>query len=700
MTDALEPPLLALFCDNGELRMASYPYFKWTAPRAAHFKDSYLDWSRLLTKRADALHPARPDGGTDYEPIFIRLLGDTPEAARTAFKAAVAQDSTLLMDPHEAQALDARIDDPNMLSGVPDEYALYRRVGTPDTQHAALFEVLDTGVPIRLDDTPSAPGPKSSPQSATHSPGTPIVAIIDDGIGFLNQRFRRGTETRFHAIWLQALESRSAEGGVLSGLVLNADDIEPLLAERETKVYGALDTYLNSPIGRVSRAHGTHVLDLAAGADPNSGDPVADWPLLAVQLPAETVDDTSGVWFESYVLQGLRWILRQAASVDPSAPVIVNLSLGVSAGPKDGSRFVECQLAREAERWEAATGQPVRLVWSFGNGYRADLNARWELPGSAEVTVRALPDDMTSSYVELHLRDAASSALSLNITTPDGTASGPLSVAEGEVCSLENAHGDVVARLYHQPSRDQGEGVVEAAHYVLAFAPTVARKTGEPVAPPGAWTIAAEADVPGELLVQIQRDDSLPGSALRGRQAHFDHAGSYDWNAFTADYTRPGPNGPVCRDGSHNALCTAQARQVVTVGAAMYTGRLAGQTPENYEPAVYTAQGASWGLVGPTVSAPVEIGRASGGMAATGLLSGQRARIGGTSAAAGRVTRALALSAGRLQENLFKSESTQLDDFDPDVLDLFAVPDTQADRLGAYVVVPLPARSKAQTETA
>ncbi|BBU58596.1 hypothetical protein KU6B_48610 [Mameliella alba] len=79
---------------------------------------------------------------------------------------------------------------------------------------------------------------------------------------------------------------------------------------------------------------------------------------------------------------GLRWILRQAARVDATAPVIVNVSLGVLAGPKDGTHFVEHQMAREAQTWEEVTGQPVRLVWAFGNSYRSSQVA-WLTPTEA-----------------------------------------------------------------------------------------------------------------------------------------------------------------------------------------------------------------------------------------------------------------------------------------------------------------------------
>lgn len=674
--------------------------FHWNAPRPATFRDPYLDWSRLLGKRLDAIAPVRPDRGTEYEPIFVRLVDNTP-AARKALQDALKTSTSLLMDPHEADALAGRIDDPRHLAGLPDEYALYRRIGTPDHDHGSLFTVIDTGVPIHLQEPPKAP--PAAPLTAVHPHHNckPIVAIIDDGIGFLNDRFCKGNESRFHAIWLQALESRSDEGGILSGRVLDRATITSLRSEPEADVYARLNRELQGFETRAASnratTHGTHVLDLAAGAE--DGDPVADWPLLAVQLPPEAVDDTSGTWFESYILQGLRWILRQAASIDPTSPVIVNLSLGVSAGPKDGTRFAEHQLAREARLWEEHTGQPVRLVWSFGNGNRNDLTATWDLDagGSADILARVQPDDMTASYVEVFLRGAGSEALGLTITAPDGTSSGALTLDVDTVCSLKDAQDRAVARLYHAPARHHGDGTEEPAHYVLALAPSAPRKPGEATAPCGAWKIEATTTQPARLLMMIQRDDALAGSRLRGRQAHFDAPNAYGWDADTAEYTCPQPGGPVTRAGSHNAMCTTDCRQLITVGAALHSGRMEGKHPENFTPARYSASGCDWSTNGPTVSAVVEYGPFSGGIRASGTLSGSRSRIGGTSAAAGVITRALALSAARIVENARDATTVQLDDFDPAVLDLFNVLPEHAAQLGTYVVVPLPASDAPHT---
>lgn len=687
--------------DQDRIRGTIMPHV-WTKPRAHAFRDAYLDWARLIGLRRDMLPPARPDRGTEYAPVFVRLIpAEDVIAARTALRDLVMDgDSAFLIDAVELAALRARIDTPQDLADLPDEYMVFRRIGTPDGAQADLFEVLDSGMPVQIDTAGPLPDPAAPVPPSAH-PGQPIVAILDDGIGFLNARFCRTDDdgarrTRFHGLWLQALEQHETPPrGTVSGRILGAADINALLDQGDERAsYAALNTALYPGQTRdetgFGTTHGTHVLDLAAGADPaDAKDPARNWPLLGVQLPPESIDDTSGTWFESYLVMGLRWILRQARQVDATAPVIVNISLGVLAGPKDGTRFVEYQMAREARLWETLTGQPVRLVWAFGNSYRSSQVARYKpKPEQQDITWRVQPDDETASFVEIHCRGADTPGITVGLTTPGGVASGLMALEPGEIRSLERADGAALARLYHVPARSLDPDTECAAHYVLALAPTRGQKEAEPLAPCGAWGISVKAAA--EVLVQVQRDDAIRGAEARGRQSYLDHPAAYEWDTQRATYTAPGA-GPITDDGCHNALVTAACRQVFSVGAAQRAGREDGQAIANFCPATYSGQGVAWSVPGPTVATVVGLGAFAAGVRAAGTLSGSTRRLSGTSAAAGRLTRALALSAGRISANAGNPASEKLDDIDSAFLVLIETPDA---RLGKAVVdlpEPLPA---------
>ena len=78
--------------------------------------------------------------------------------------------------------------------------------------------------------------------------------------------------------------------------------------------------------------------------------------------------------------------------------------------------------------------------------------------------------------------------------------------------------------------------------------------------------------------------------------------------------------------------------RMLSVGAAR-----PGRAPGAARPALYSAEGAPWSLPGPTLSAVAERGMAPRGLLGSGTLSGTARASGGTSAAAPRAARALAL---------------------------------------------------------
>ncbi|WP_435311420.1 S8 family serine peptidase [Primorskyibacter sedentarius] len=687
----------------------------WTKAESGQLWDAYLDWSQLLERRRSALLP--PQEGVWYEPIFIRLNPSCAaggiETRRQALLAIVnTVGGSLAMEPHELEVLCNRVNDPTRDAGLPDEYALYRRLdalGTPAERDDDLFAVLDVGSPVMLDDAP--PSQMRDHAAAPAVPTCkyrPIVAIIDDGIGFLNARFRRQAEdgsqrTRFHAIWLQALETRRSEAeeapAIRLGHVLEAAEIDSLLAKghalEEQAAYAALHETL-FPAGarrscEFSQSHGTHVLDLAAGADPGTGDPVETWPLIGVQLPPEAIEDTTGTRFESYLVQGMRWILRQAAKVDPTAPVIINISLGILAGPKNGTRFAEYQIAREARYWESVTGQKVRVVYAFGNHYRSRQVASFDYPPEEpriatdrEIEWRVLPDDLTASYLEIG-SGLDADLLEVSLTAPDGVSSGFAPLSEGCFRSLIRSDGAPVARIYRTPAHRLDDQTVCSSTYVLALAPTQTMLPGVPLAPSGGWTVGLRYKAPQAATVhlQIQRDDNSPGYRQGGRQSYFDAPDAYGWDDEAQDNGGLLPDCAITRTASHSALVTAAnpgggpgtARQVFTAAAAEDMPAM-----RDYRAAVYSAQGAGdWAVTAPVVATVAEDGRALAGVLATGTISGSTRAMGGTSAAAGRLSRALGHSAARLGQG-----DTHLSDL---AVPIRALPQQDA-RLGHGVLIP------------
>ena len=154
--------------------------------------------------------------------------------------------------------------------------------------------------------------------------------------------------------------------------------------------------------------------------------------LIGVQLPPHSVKRIPcGKRFDSYILQGLRWIIDQTIRVQFErndadldgllrVPLIVNISLGSYAGPKNGEGFLESQIRREIKRYDLLSqGAPIRVVLSFGNGYRNKQTVLFkslEMENASDVDWCIMPDDRTASYVEM--RASASTHLKVWIKPP------------------------------------------------------------------------------------------------------------------------------------------------------------------------------------------------------------------------------------------------------------------------------------------
>ena len=656
------------------------------------FWDGYLDWSDYLKDHREKLPSDAPPGARDYVPVFLRLKpvhAERLNSARHVLHSLFGDDEedtivdTLAglidarIEPHELEALEA---------GLADDIAEFYVYVPRDSLMRArfrqrllkVFDLLDVGATVTLTDTEPTPldAGATVDAEAKLSLDKPVVAIIDDGIGFLNERFSTIDEasghlkTRFAGLWVQAGEKAdpSSASRILVGRELTSGDVDTLLSQGER-----LDEY--AEYARLNRAlldaeahrsteflfsHGTHVLDVAAGADPffTASDEdirVRNWPLLGVQLPPEAVEDTSGTRFETHVVMGVRWILARLDELYSNRPpVIINVSLGILAGPKNGTKFLEYQIARELARYPDA-----QVVYAFGNNYRSRQVAYFEAVGGTgaerdrQIAWMAPPDDFTASYLEIQLegKDELPEEFMIGLTDPAGKSLPLAAVPSGGFVSLNNAAGQTYARVYHVPSRllerRPGADLRTRAIYLLALAPTACRGHGDILAPSGEWTVSLRNDqVESEnIILQIQRGDTAPGYEPLGRQSYFDGPNAYTFDPETQEYNGLGP-GPITHQGTHSALTTVHPSVPADVAGRIH--RAAGaiwRGDDEPRPADYSAQAAAWSDFPPTDCAISEDGYALEGVLASATTSSSIEALSGTSAAAPQVTRALAMTA-------------------------------------------------------
>ena len=324
-------------------------------------------------------------------------------------------------------------------------------------------------------------GHQDQPQGQAE-PETVVVGIVDDGLAFVNERFRTcNNASRVEAIWLQDA-SFTAEDGTTPfntaaarygyGRVLLKYDydgkpgLDTIIDQStysgivdEDEVYrktGAIDFgQAGTPRLRtiaLRASHGTHVMDLACGYPPGQA-PKAEGtegedsrPIVGVQLPAATGEGTSGASLDTYAIDAIRFIVEQADAISRRRncgplPIVINFSFGLIAGSHDGTSSIE-QAIDELIRARKELGVPLEIVMPAGNHRLKQshaaltlakqpsdpkrLDSTTEPKHEASLDWRVLPDTRSRSHLEIWISGEAepnADRINLRVTPPSGETS-------------------------------------------------------------------------------------------------------------------------------------------------------------------------------------------------------------------------------------------------------------------------------------
>ncbi len=354
---------------------------------------------------------------------------------------------------------------------------------------------------------PELAPPPFTPHSTPWPPGTVVVGIIDDAIGFAHQRFRTAaeTQTRVEFFWRQ--DGAPTSPSVLYGREWGRADIDALIAANPTDdeaIYrqaGMLDFTRSEhkSIG-LRAAHGTHVLDTFAGADPASAP--LDRPVIAVQLPVAATAYAFGAGLEAYARDAIKYIrvrARLLAGSGPPLPVVINFSYAVHHGPHDATAMLEAAIDEAI----AADHPPLRVVLPAGNSHAVRCHAEVRFGGDpVALPWRVQPDDRTSSAMQIWMPYAGpapplTARVRLTIETPDGLVSPPLGENDGWWMPLMNGTEVVCYARYDFVGFPTERGV-----FSLWLRPTARLLSASPgvaalrIAPHGVWTVRLGESAP------------------------------------------------------------------------------------------------------------------------------------------------------------------------------------------------------------
>ena len=506
---------------------------------------------------------------------------------------------------------------------------------------------------VNRDPAPAGAGPLMAAGALPDPDRGCIIAVIDDAIPFAHQHLRLpGALSRVASLWVQdarvdpdgpgrdlpwGIELRGARiGGWLAGLESGAIAAEDAVYRRAGVV--AMDRRTTHSAA-FAAGHGAAVALLAAGFAPD--DPRArNHPVIGVTLAPGVIADTSATLAQDpllaaivFVITRARMLCRQVEAahglpVDSvRLPVVLNLSLGLTAGPRDGTGLLERFL--DALATHASTGLgPVHAVLPTGNHRMARLRATlrpqgrigWQLP----------PDDATQTPLEIWgpVRPTRPDwPMRIGLTPPGGTEARTRFCAPDQSSTLRDGRGRDLGWAFYRVM-PHPDGWRECM--TLIVAPTCPAAVGDSWAPPGRWGLAlVQGD--GDHAVSVQRDDVLRGFPREARQSWLSQPAYADMDArgfpVLLDPRATGP-ARVQRADTVNAYATG--RHGLRVGAVDRSGRgLA------YASLIGAAQGGD-------LLACVDRSQARPGMIVRGRTSGSFAVMSGSSMAAPQATRWLA----------------------------------------------------------
>lgn len=375
-----------------------------------------------------------------------------------------------------------------------------------------------------------------------------ITAIVDEGIALGNPRFRdAGGHSRVLAAWHQGASFDAAQEAFLPfGHELHQAEIDALLRRHSLggDLRAALDDTAFNRAAKICEpqamhgectaerhaSHGTATLDLAAGLDAGAtdADALARRPIIAVGLPNRRTIGMAGTYLEYFAIYAMHRIVAIADALwqawygpEGGFPIVLNVSYGQQAGPKDGNSPFEREIRKlQADR---PAGAPLDVVMPVGNDNLMRCHARRHLKVKKSNKMwedwRIQPADQSSNFAEIWSAAQAglwdTHALKIAVTSPFGEAMAPWRGKHGQFREIGGG-----ARIYCQRIAYNGpEAVSYRFRYVICVPPTEGA-----LAPAGLWHISlTKPKIKGEVYMQVQIDQSPEPGSRNSRRSYFDN---------------------------------------------------------------------------------------------------------------------------------------------------------------------------------
>jgi hypothetical protein len=259
-----------------------------------------------------------------------------------------------------------------------------------------------------------------------------VIGIIDQGCDFAHHNFLDPEgKTRILQLWNQAANPTGVD--VKYGRLYKQPELNQALTQADP--YAALKYEIEI------NAHGTHVMDIAAGNGRGSGMPgvapaadiifvepaTADIPWLGQKVVGKSFGDSVNL------LEAIQYIFGQAGE----RPCAINISLGTNGGPHDGTTLVEKGIDGMLE------GKSSRaVVIAASNSHEDGIHAAGQVPAGGKYDLSWLIHGNGETENEMEVWFGGTARLSVEVIDPSGKSLGIVNPAEAG--SVKDSNGVVM----------------------------------------------------------------------------------------------------------------------------------------------------------------------------------------------------------------------------------------------------------------
>ncbi len=328
-----------------------------------------------------------------------------------------------------------------------------------------------------------------------------IVGIVDYGCDIQHNNFRNaGGTTRLLSLWDQSGGESSLSpqpysyGREFDSLAINS-------ALQTTNPYATL------AYDPGIKAHGTHVMDIAAGNGNATGFPgvAPNADLIFVNLSHDDIAliespdgaDISSFGNSKMLLEAVDYIFRKAKQLGRQA--VINMSIGTHGGPHDGSTLAEIG-------FDELLNEPNRAITiSAGNSYGAGSHAQGNVTNVSARSLTWLINDLDDTSNELEIWYDGNKELEVVLETPFGQRLAPVKL--GTTVTLTNG-GETVGRIIHR-LKDPGN---DDNHIDIILAASL---------PGGSWKVHLSGASSDSVHFHAWIERDFPNNQNPNRQSRF-----------------------------------------------------------------------------------------------------------------------------------------------------------------------------------